>query len=118
MCDYENCANKGTFEGNVCPGADEENQHCVDCGELWWVEKGLNCAHCEDYWCPQWTCLFVFLDCDNCGDDYGPEEGICPRCFLENPEWWCTDKDCNCDCKKDLVEEMWNEWNSHKNRDE
>lgn len=64
MCDYPNCANKGTFEGEQCPGSDDENEHhhCVDCGQLWWENKGWYCFKCEDYWCPDWQHTFKSPD--------------------------------------------------------
>jgi len=120
-CNYPKCANHGTFEGDQCPGSDNEdddlaNHHCVDCGELWWVNKGLSCDLCGDYWCPLgWQNTFVFLEsCDNAPWDKkqtGYLEAICSKCFLNDQQFWCPNPDnCNCDQNHQEVQDNWQSW--------
>ncbi len=98
QCSYHKCANSGTFSEDNCPGSDAESHHCYDCGELWWNDKGLSCDSCNNYYCPSyWQNYFIFLDCDNCDDDDSDYEYVCPPCFFNMPELWCTmPKECQC----------------------
>ncbi len=100
MCDADNCVNKGTFpENEKCPGSDDENHHCVDCGQLWLDSNGLFCHFCNDYWCVDWQHNFKTYEetCDALVAHKGlnekkdhPELGdwdsteiICKKCFIK-----------------------------------
>lgn len=90
-CEYSDCANEGTFAGDECPGSDDESHHCVDCGQLWWDEKGLSCDLCGDYWCVDWQHCFVILDgCESSVhnvEEVAYPEAVCSKCFLENDQF-------------------------------
>lgn len=101
-CMNELCVNKGTFEGEECPGSDDENHHCVHCGELWWIDKTYCCGICEGVWCPSWQHEFVWMNCPYNTNYYdifsiGTDEGICPECFMKHKELHCTNPEkCSC----------------------
>jgi hypothetical protein len=114
-CESEICAARGTFSSDEdCPGSDDDNHHCVDCGELWWDDKGNYCASCSDYWCPGWQNTFIFLDCQS-GEEasFADDDGICPKCFLSNEKLWCKNADCKCSQKHEKVLRKWEEWRQH-----
>ena len=94
MCSKSNCG--GTFEGDDCPGSDDENHHCGECGELWWDEKGSHCERCNDYYCPTyWQNNFIWLDGCQCDDDMEVDyEFLCPKCFEKCPKYWCKTPKC------------------------
>jgi hypothetical protein len=97
-CNKEGCAGYGTFEGYECPGSDDEDHHCVHCGELWWDDKGENCELCGDYWCPVgWQHTFIFLD--SCEHNPNLEDIsanlICNKCFSGDPKLHCDELDCD-----------------------
>ena len=121
MCDEIRCANKGCFEGEICPGSDseEEMHHCVLCFWLTWDAKSLSCDACGRVHCPNcWQNTFVNMgDCENeethCFDSevvslYNPDrEWVCALCFLSTKEWWCADKKCLCPQKELCVASRW-----------
>jgi len=81
-------------------GDTSPNDHCVRCGD-YWFDKGAICEECERNFCPSyWQNFFVFrgIDCQDeiCG--YGAD-GVCPECFVNHPEWWCSCNE-NCDTSK------------------
>ena len=90
-CGKPGCAADGTFSGD-CPGSDDENHHCVDCGQLWWDDKGIYCDLCEDYWCPTWQSTFHFPEMEFADndvfdeDELDPDAGICPKCWDADPQ--------------------------------
>lgn len=103
-CSHEGCAGMGHFEGDVCPGSDDEDemQHCVHCGELIWEDKGLHCENCGAYWCQiGWQNTFIFPDCQN---DTMEHESVCADCFISTSKWHCNDASCNCDQKLEKVQ--------------
>ena len=109
-CKRAQCAGEGHFEGEQCPGSDDEMHHCVDCGALAWEDKGLHCALCGAYWCIDWQHTFVFPDCEQV--DLA-DEGICSECFLGNAKLWCNDEKCKCQCKRDEVQRTYSEFKAH-----
>lgn len=56
-CDNKYCAGrrsafvKDECEGSINDGDDQDLHHCVNCGWLSWVCKGLSCDRCDDYYC-------------------------------------------------------------------
>ena len=106
VCSESNCANSGTFDGDQCPGSDDENHHCEECGELWWDDKGLWCEMCNKYYCPTYhQNNFISLDgyygCKECKEkfeniDVDWDMGICPDCFKKCPEYWCKSNNPQC----------------------
>ena len=110
-CKRLHCAAEGHFEGDQCPGSDDEMHHCVDCGALAWEDKGNNCALCGAYWCVDWQNTFIFSHCKQVELD--GEEGICSECFLEGPEFWCDDPKCDCNCKREKVERTYLDFKAH-----
>lgn len=102
-CEKDNCAAFGTFNEEQCPGSDDENHHCVDCGELWWDEKGAFCDLCGDYWCPLgWQNTFVFVESCEHGVDCHVEM-VCVKCFRANLQLHC--KEAGCALNVDVVEQ-------------
>lgn len=103
MCDNVDCANKGCFEGDTCPGSEEELHHCVLCGWLTWDGKSNICDKCVEVHCPCcWQNTFVYMDeCEEI--EQGGYEWICTPCFRANETLWCTSSDCPCSQKIDIV---------------
>ena len=73
-CSHPNCT--PTFQD--CPGSDSDSHHCVDCGQLWWDDKGTYCSICNDYWCPDWQGEFEYVSDDS---DFEEDDGVCPKCW-------------------------------------
>jgi len=109
-CKRVQCAGEGHFEGDQCPGSDDETHHCTDCGALAWDDKGNSCDLCGAYWCIDWQFTFVFPNCENIELS---DEGICSKCFLANPEFWCNDAKCLCDNKQDKIQERYVKFKEH-----
>ena len=111
-CEHSSCVGRGTIAKGAeeCPGSDDENHHCVDCGELWWEDKGKNCEVCGGYWCPSWQHTFIFMNCPKKGQDFDDDAGVCPKCFLADKKYWCKSRKCDCDQKHDKVAEEWEEY--------
>lgn len=72
-CNYLGCT------GNECTGEVEGpvgSKHCVECGKLWYVFKGMFCDKCGDFYCPPyWQNEFKFGFSDD-----GGRGGRCPKC--------------------------------------
>ena len=90
-CTKRGCANRGTFEGDTCPGSSEDtsdsegSHHCFICMELWWSDKGKHCEVCEEYYCPTvWQHSFVELT--KCKDT------ACRKAYREVTELWKDDE--------------------------
>ena len=105
-CFEPNCTNEGAFDGDRCPGSDDENHHCEECGELWWDDKGCYCEICNKYYCPTyWQNNFIRLDgyyaCKDCNKKledmyFDWDMGICPECFYKHKEYWCKSNNPKC----------------------
>lgn len=111
-CEFVNCAKKGCFEGDECPGSDNEEEvhHCELCGWLCWDAKSMRCDICHLNACAHcWQHSFVLLD--EC-DEYEIEEAweaVCFRCFMNNKVLWCTNDECSCSQKREKVQKEWDE---------
>lgn len=84
-CDKEYCVGRvSIFVEEDCDGSDCECEmsHCVNCGELGWSSKGLNCEKCGDYWCPSWQNFFLFDCCEQIEEL--PYEYMCVFCAIEH----------------------------------
>ena len=119
-CDSAICTNASTFEGSECAGSEEDEHqathHCVDCGQLWSDEKGLSCALCSEYWCPDWQSTFVLLNCLNSWSrNKMYDQFVCSYCFLENSIFWCREENCKCRQKRAIVQKSWNLWRQKDN---
>lgn len=63
--------------------SDSSEDECVDCGETWSTEKGLNCELCGDFWCVDWQSAFVQLSKCQCSQDCHLDFNfVCPSCFV------------------------------------
>lgn len=102
-CDAEFCLPGGMHaDEDECPGSDDETHHCVDCGQLWWDDKGSTCNSCGSYWCPDWQQTFAGSLCKHLEQIYenlmdaskkneltealeSLEEPTCSTCLLRTP---------------------------------
>ncbi len=85
--------------GDQCPGSDDEDHHCEECGWLWMDDKGCYCEMCNKYYCPTyWQNNFImpdeFTPCNDCKD--GECMSICPDCFKKHKEYWCKSNNPKC----------------------
>lgn len=122
-CGAEFCLPGGMYNNKKrCPGSSSDDHHCVDCGALWWTDKGNSCSRCEAYWCPDWQQTFTSNVCEHLSEIYerqldeggldalGKEigklidSGICSTCFLSGTV------DCKvegCESNKSVFLENW-----------
>jgi len=119
-CGKKGCGYKLPFGDKPyqCPGSDDEDDdlgshHCVDCGNLCWVNKGNACDLCGDYWCVDYQNTFVFPE-HEIPRDIPVDDCVCSKCFISTPKLWCTDPECYCYSKIEQVSRDWIEWNRRK----
>jgi len=113
-CGADGCANDGTFSQPTCPGSDDEQHHCVDCGQLWVNFKAECCDKCQNHWCPDWQNTFVSVhDCSQWDEnDIGL---VCATCFLADERLWCPGEPvCDCGNTFESVAKRLEEWTARR----
>lgn len=110
-CDEFLCAGRGCFEGEECPGSDDEEElhHCGICHWLTWDDKIVICDKCSLKACNHcWQNSYILLGyCDECEYDEGLEH-LCYECFMSIKNLWCSNKDCKCKQKPEKRTRDWN----------
>lgn len=109
-CSKPLCAGQGHFDGDQCPGSDDEMHHCNDCGELAWENKGNYCERCGKYWCVDYQHVFIGYDCSEKECDV---ESMCSECFLADPSLWCENLKCLCSFKRAEVQKEYLQFKAH-----
>lgn len=82
-----------------------EKHSCVDCREKFCSRAGKCCEQCGAFWCIDWN--DVFTELRHC-PHVPSEKIICPQCYFANPEFQCTDTECNA-----CMEECLDNWTAH-----
>jgi len=110
-CDEPICVGGGCFEGEECPGSDDEEElhHCGICYWLTRDDKILVCDKCGLKACNHcWQHGYILLGgCDECEYDTG-WESLCYEYFMSIEALWCPNNDCECDQKPEKKTRDWN----------